>query len=62
MTYQVRFKDIDPDSGSVENDGILCICPNEKIAKHILNLIEKDWYSEDGPKDPNREFYILKNL
>lgn len=62
MTYQVRFKDIDPDSGEVSQDEFFCMCKDEKIAKLILNLVIKDWFSENGPSDHNREFYILKNL
>jgi len=60
MGYQIRFKDIDPDSGIISQDEFFCMCNDENTAKLILDLVEKDWYSENG--DPNREFYILKNL
>jgi len=62
MTYQVRFKDIDPDSGTVSQDEFFCMCQEENTAKLILSFVIKDWYSENGPSDSNREFYILKNL
>lgn len=42
MTYQVRFKDIDPDSGTVSQDEFFCMCQEENTAKLILSLVIKD--------------------
>jgi hypothetical protein len=57
--FQVRFKDTDPDEGSNSQDSLIATCDSEKDAMWVKTAIEKDWFSEDGPCDPNREFYIL---
>jgi len=57
--FQVRFKDIDPDTGKKSQDEIIAQCESEENAKWVKHAIEKDWYSDEGPCDPNREFYIL---
>jgi hypothetical protein len=55
---QVRYKDIDPDSGEINTDELMCNCLDIDMAKWIKIAVERDWYSENGPCDPNREFYI----
>lgn len=57
--FQVRFRDIDPDSGSKSQDVLIAQCESEETAKWVKIAIEKDWFSDEGPCDPNREFYIL---
>ena len=57
--FQVRFRDIDPDTGARSQDEIIAQCDDETMAKWVKHAIEKDWYSPEGPQDPNREFYIL---
>ena len=56
--YEIRFKDIDPDSGDISQDLLIAICVEENNAKWILHAIYQDWYSPNGPNDPNRDFYI----
>jgi hypothetical protein len=59
--FKVRFKDIDPDTGSVSQDQIICECEHYAEAFWIKKSLEHQWFSEDGPQDPNREFYIKEN-
>lgn len=56
---QVRYKDIDPDSGEVNTDVMMCTCLDFDKANWIKLAIEEQWYGENGPCDPNREFYII---
>jgi hypothetical protein len=57
--FQVRFKDTDPDSGSNSQDSLVAVCESQRDAMWVKSSLERDWFSEDGPCDPNREFYIL---
>jgi hypothetical protein len=59
MNFQVRYTDIDPDTGLVSNDELIAQCKTDTLARWVLTALEKDWYSPDGPNDPNRSFYIL---
>jgi hypothetical protein len=60
MKFQIRFKDIDPDTGETSQDLLICVCEDETLAGWTKTSIERDWFSEDGPSDPNREFYIKR--
>ncbi len=55
MEYEIRFKDIDPDSGEVSQDFMLATSENEMYARWIVHSLGLD-NAENG--DPNREFYI----
>ena len=55
MIYEIRFKDIDPDSGDISQDVLLATSENEMYARWISHSLEFD-NAENG--DPNREFYI----
>ena len=57
--FQVRFKDTDPDSGSNSQDSLVAVCESQRDAIWVKSALERDWFSEDGPCDPNREFYIF---
>lgn len=57
--FQVRYRDIDPDTGSNYQDILIAQCEGEEMAKWVKHAVEKEWFSEEGPQDPNREFYIL---
>ena len=56
--YAVWFKDTDPDTGNISQDGIIALCDSESNAKWVLSAIVSDWYSPSGANDPNRDFYI----
>jgi hypothetical protein len=59
--FEVRFKDINPDSGDVSQDKIICKCEDHEDAFWVQKSLESQWFSEDGAQDPNREFYIKRN-
>jgi len=59
--FEVRFKDINPDSGDVSQDEKICECADHQSAFWVLKSLEFEWFSDDGARDPNREFYIKRN-
>jgi len=59
MKIELRFKDIDPDSGDISQDELMCICLDMDMANWLKITVEENWYGENGPCDPNREFYII---
>jgi len=52
---EIRFRDIDPDTGDVSQDKKIAICEFENHAKWIKHALEVDEADE-----PNREFYLVK--
>jgi hypothetical protein len=59
MNYQVRFKDIDPDTGLVSQDKMIAVCENFESAELVQDALTAQWFSPNGACDPGREFYIL---
>lgn len=59
--FEVRFKDIDPDTGEVSQDKRICECEDPQEAFWVLKSVEREWHSPEGTQDPNREFYIQRN-
>lgn len=60
--FEIKFKDIDPDTGSIITEQILACTSNKASAIWIVSSLNYQWFSSDGPSDPNREFfYIEKN-
>jgi hypothetical protein len=57
--YEIKFKDIDPDTGTVKLGYTLATCQNNEVADYICNLITKNY--ADTEQDPNREFYVQYN-
>lgn len=58
--YEIRFRDIDPDTGDISQDTPIAMTTDEDSAKWIVRALNTDWFGYGGPCDPNREFYILK--
>lgn len=58
--YEIRFRDIDPDTGDISQDIPIAMSTDEGNAKWIVQALNTDWFGIGGPCDPNREFYILK--
>jgi hypothetical protein len=59
MNIEIRFKDIDPDTGDVSQDKLIATCESESMAKWILYglmLVEKECH------DPNRELYTVPEI
>jgi hypothetical protein len=54
---EVRFRDIDPDTGKISQDKLICTCVSEtssKWLKHALKL------SLAEASEPNRDIYIVR--
>lgn len=56
--YEVRLKDIDPDTGSVTQDKRVAVCDNDKDAEILLGILT----THQDNDDPNREFYLLHKV
>ena len=56
---EIRFKDIDPDTGKVSQDKKICTCESEDLAKWVLYALQK---VEEEADDPNREVYLMPIL
>ena len=55
---EIRYKDIDPDSGDITRDEMVCQCPTEMLANWVYSALVRDMsWDYDSP---NREFYIKK--
>ena len=54
--YEVKFKDIDPDTGLISQIVLMAVCPDINKAYCIAEALTKDWFSTNG--DPNREFFV----
>lgn len=51
--HEVRFRDIDPDTGDVSQDMLIAVCETKKYAELVLQAL----VLADQSDDPNREFY-----
>lgn len=58
MRYEIRFRDIDPDTGSVTQDALVAFAPDLKMAELVWSCLQARWYAPEGQNDPNREFYF----
>lgn len=55
---EIRYKDIDPDSGVLTRDEMICQCPNEMLAEWVYSAIVRDMSLDYD--EPNREIYIKR--
>jgi hypothetical protein len=51
---EIRFRDIDPDTGKVSQDKRIALCDNENMAKWVLYALD---LAQREDSDPNREIY-----
>lgn len=58
LKYEIRFRDIDPDTGAVTKDELVAVSPDLKMAELVWSCLHTVWFSTEGPNDPNREFYF----
>ncbi len=56
--FEIRCKDIDPDTGDIYSDIFFAYTDTEHKAEIIRSVIESDYANQTN--DPNREFYIKK--
>ena len=54
--WEIRYRDIDPDTGLESSDELLCISLAEDDANYLRKTIEKDYMECES--NPNREFYV----
>jgi hypothetical protein len=55
---EIRYKDIDPDSGDITRHELVCQCPTEMLANWVYSALVRDMSLDYD--SPNREFYIKK--
>ena len=53
---EIRYRDIDPDTGDVTYDQLVCQCPTEMLADWVYSALVRDMSLDYD--EPNREFYI----
>jgi hypothetical protein len=52
--WEIRFKDIDPDTGDISQDELICVCPDEISANWVFQSLKMMMAEFD---EPNREIY-----
>jgi hypothetical protein len=57
LKHEIRFKDIDPDTGDISQDKLVCYTSSKDIAEYVMALVMK---AEEG--EPNREYYIKDRI
>jgi hypothetical protein len=53
---EIRYRDIDPDTGDITYDQLVCQCPTEMLADWVYSALVRDMSLDYD--EPNREFYI----
>lgn len=56
--YDIRSRDIDPDTGYTTNDNIMYVAFEEEKAQTLVSIL-KDLYKKTE-KNPNREIYYKR--
>ena len=56
--WEVRFRDIDPDTGSESQNLIMAVCFTEDYAVNLSKISERDYQNHE--QNPNREFFVKK--
>lgn len=51
--WEIRFKDIDPDTGDISQDLPVAITTKEEYANTIMHALNRYSY------EPNREYYVM---
>ena len=54
--YQIRFRDIDPDTGFVSQDKLIAFCETMSSANWVIYGLHLTMQEDN---DPNREIYML---
>jgi hypothetical protein len=57
--WEVRFRDIDPDTSYVAQDKLMALCVTSDSASMLKEIIQDHYGNVE--QDPNREFYIKEN-
>ena len=59
MTFEIRYKDTDPDTGKVIEDTKVASCDNQYTARWVMKSLVLSML-EAG--EPNREIYSMPDL
>lgn len=54
--FEIRFKDIDPDTGRISQDKLICTCVSETSSKWLMNALG---LSLKEAEEPNRDIYVV---
>jgi hypothetical protein len=54
--FEIRFKDIDPDTGKISQDKLICTCFSETSSKWLMHALD---LSMKEAADPNRDIYVV---
>lgn len=54
--FDIRIRDIDPDTGNISQDLRICICENQGMKDLVLQALNQLLKEE---ADPNRELYFI---
>ena len=54
--WEVRFRDIDPDTGYDSQNRLIAFCLTQMDAEKLRLIIERDYMQQE--QNPNREFYV----
>lgn len=54
--WEVRFRDIDPDTGYDSQNRLIAFCLTQGDAENLRLIIERDYIQQE--QNPNREFFI----
>lgn len=54
--YQIRFRDIDPDTGYISQDKLIALCETITSANWVMHGLHLTMVEDN---DPNREIYMV---
>jgi hypothetical protein len=58
--FEIRYRDIDPDSGELTKDQIICTCYSKLTTEWVYSAIVRDMSLDYD--EPNREIYIKSTI
>jgi len=60
MSFEIRYRDTDPDTGRISQDKKIATCDSLQSARWVLAALLK--YDEIEDPDPNREIYTIPEI
>ena len=59
--FEIKYKDIDPDTGKIISEKQIAETDNKTSAIWVVSSLNYQWFSEEGPNDPNRIFFYTES-
>ncbi len=56
---EIRFRDIDPDTGLISQDKQIATCETSALASWVMQALTK---LQEDAEDPNREIYTIPEI